>query len=128
MKDTGKIIAALLIGAAAGAAVGLLLAPESGDNLRGDIADYVNDLITAAKTKADNMKEYGNSAIDNAKSKFRGAVDNLTDQKDELVNSARAKASDVYDNAKNYGQDTYDNAKSRVKTTANDWNNTIQNS
>lgn len=51
MKDQTKIIAALLVGAVAGAAIGLLLAPESGEELRGDIADYVNDLVEKSKDK-----------------------------------------------------------------------------
>jgi len=40
MKDQTKIIAALLVGAAAGAILGVLLAPESGDETRKEITDF----------------------------------------------------------------------------------------
>jgi len=108
MKDQTKIIAALLVGAAAGAALGLLLAPDSGEGLRGDIADYVNDLMSSAKVKArstaDGLKEYGNNAVDKAKSRF----------------------SDSIENAKAYGSSGVNDAKSKVKVTANDLNDSIQ--
>jgi gas vesicle protein len=103
MKDQAKIIAALLVGAAAGAALGLLLAPEKGEDLRGEIADYVNDLIATAKDKAQttasSAKEYGSNVVDSVKSKFGAAA-----------SDAEAAA-----------------AKSKVKSTAGDWNNSVQN-
>jgi gas vesicle protein len=109
MKDQTKIIGALLIGAAAGAALGLLLAPDSGEGLRSDIADYVNDLLSSAKDKAqstaDDLKEYGNNAIQKAKSKMANSVENAAD----------------------YGNNNVNEAKSKVKSTADDLNNAIQN-
>lgn len=128
MKDQAKVIAALLVGAAAGAALGLLLAPEKGEDLRGDIADYVNDLIASAKEKAQNTantakdyantaKEYGSDVVDSVKSKFNSAVGDAED----AVDSAKSRARD-------YAENGYGDAKSKVKSTANDWNNSIQNS
>ena len=74
MKDQAKVVAALLIGAAAGAALGLLLAPEKGDDLREGIADYFNDFAESVKDKAqaasNDLMEYSNSVIDKAKQKF----------------------------------------------------------
>ena len=115
MKDQTKVIAALLVGAAAGAAIGLLLAPESGSELREDIADYVNDLFEKAKNQAQNtvgdVKDYTNTVVDKAKSKFNGIVGDAADYKDEAVDAAESKAGE---------------AKDKVKSTANDWNNSIQ--
>ncbi|WP_158827801.1 YtxH domain-containing protein [Mucilaginibacter lacusdianchii] len=116
MKDQTKIIAALLVGAAAGAAVGLLLAPESGSELREDIADYVNDLLEKTKDKAqltaDDLKEYGNTLVDKAKTKLNGVMGAAAEYKDEAQNAA---------------SDAVDAAKSKVKDSANDLNTSVQN-
>ncbi len=137
MKDQTKVIAALLVGAAAGAAIGLLLAPESGSELRDDIAEYVNDLFEKAKNQAqttvgdvkdyagsaaDKAKEYGSGLADKAKSKFNGLVGDAEDYKDQAVDTAQAKGKDYANEARSYGNE----AKDRVKSTANDWNNSIQ--
>lgn len=108
MKDQAKIIAALLVGAAAGAALGLLLAPDTGEGLRSDIAGYVNDLVSTAKDKAQStvgdLKEYGSNVVDKAKSKFNSGVED----------------------AREYGDNGINEAKSKVKVTANDLNDSIQ--
>lgn len=95
MKDQAKVIVALLAGAAVGAAVALLLAPSSGSELREDIADYVDDVISSARNKAESaansIREYGNDTIEKSKSKFRSAVNDLSNYKDGVVDSVKSK-------------------------------------
>ncbi len=45
MSDNGKILGALVLGAAAGAVLGLLFAPSKGSELVGKIKDNAEDLI-----------------------------------------------------------------------------------
>jgi gas vesicle protein len=122
MKDQGKIIIALLAGAAVGAAIGLLLAPSSGSQLREDIADYVDDVISSARNKAEatanNLREYGNTA----KSKFRSAVDDLSEYKDGVVGNVKSKASNLAD----AGREAVNHVKSRVQSGADDLNDSVQ--
>ena len=122
MKDQGKIIVALLAGAAVGAAIGLLLAPSSGSQLREDIADYVDDVISSARNKAEatanNLREYGNTA----KSKFRSAVDDLSEYKDGVVGNVKSKANDLAD----AGREAVNHVKSRVQSGADDLNDSVQ--
>jgi gas vesicle protein len=128
MKDKSRVIAALLIGAAAGAALGLLLAPEKGEKTRDGIADFVTDLLDAAKNKAqaaaNEAKGYGSNVYDRARSKFRSAVDEVSDYKDEAVDAATARIENIKEGARSQ----YNGAKSKVKSTANDWNESIQKS
>ena len=99
MKDQTKIIAALLIGAAAGAALGLLLAPEKGEKIREGIADYIDDMVESAKTKAqitkDELKHFGASVVEQAKSKIKETVDQATDQLNEVKSKGKSAVYDV---------------------------------
>jgi gas vesicle protein len=126
MKDTGRIIAALLIGAAAGAALGLLLAPEKGETLRGDIADHINDLVDSAKdammSKADDLKRYGSGLYGKARSKFEDTVNELNDQKDSIVENAAAKGREL----KNQVQSKINEGKAHVKNGSSDVNDAVQ--
>lgn len=64
MKSTGKILAAVLAGAAIGAIVGILLAPDKGSETRKKIseegkrlADDVKDKFRKGKEKLNALKE-----------------------------------------------------------------------
>jgi gas vesicle protein len=127
MKDQSKLIAALLVGAAAGAVLGLLFAPDRGEETRGSIAGYADDFVGKAKDRArsasDQLKEYGTSAFEKAKSKFGSAADDLYNYRDGVSDEIRSSADDVADEAK----DQASNAKSKVKNVADDLNDSIQN-
>jgi gas vesicle protein len=127
MKDQTKIVAALLIGAAAGAAIGLLLAPDSGEGLRNSISDYVNDVVNSTKEKANSkindIKDYGNRVVNNVKGRYNDAFGDANEYSDELLDNIKTKGERVRERA----NDAVEGAKTRVKSTANDWNNNIQN-
>ena len=56
-KSTSKFFLAGLLGAVAGAVGGLLFAPKSGEETRGDILKLTNKLAKAIKTEAENTEE-----------------------------------------------------------------------
>ena len=49
MKDQSKVIVAVIAGLAAGAVLGMLLAPEKGEQSRKKIASLAKDLVDSAK-------------------------------------------------------------------------------
>lgn len=64
MNSTGKVILAIIGAAAAGAVIGMLVAPEKGSDLRrrisdtaGDWSQQLNDLIAQGKAQLDNLKQ-----------------------------------------------------------------------
>jgi len=57
MKDLSKVLLSFIVGAAAGAATGLLLAPDKGENTRKKVKESVNDLSEKAKKAFHRVKE-----------------------------------------------------------------------
>jgi gas vesicle protein len=77
MNSTSKIIASVLAGVAAGAVLGLLFAPEKGEETRRRISEKYNDL-------SDSVKEKLNDLVNVVKDEYEYAKDSATD----LVNKA----------------------------------------
>jgi|SRR6185503_759995 len=126
MKDTSRIIAALLIGAAAGAALGLLLAPEKGETLREGIADHINDLLDSAKdammSRANDIKQYGSGLYDKAKSKFDETENDLNEHKGRIAEDVRAKGRALKDQA----QSKINEGKAHIKNGSNEVTDHVQ--
>jgi len=58
MNNPTKVLAALLLGAAAGAVLGLLFAPMTGEELRENIKTKAGDLSSQLKEKAEAGMNY----------------------------------------------------------------------
>jgi gas vesicle protein len=64
-----------LIGLGVGAVTALLLAPKAGDELRGDIADGVNDRVTQARNSVKKIGKRAQSFVDQAHEQIQDAVE-----------------------------------------------------
>ncbi|HWY13206.1 MAG TPA: YtxH domain-containing protein [Bacteroidia bacterium] len=66
LNNSGKLIGALLIGAAIGGVLGILFAPDKGSETRKKIAGQTDDLT-------ESLKEKFNALLEDAKKEFAAA-------------------------------------------------------
>jgi gas vesicle protein len=96
MNDTSKTILAFVGGALAGAAVGILLAPDKGSNLRKKIADSARDMSDDLTETADEKYQ----EFKNWKSRLRDRAGEEVDRVKGNVDRVRRNAQDQVDNIK----------------------------
>lgn len=89
MNSTSKMLLAVLGAAAAGAVIGMLLAPEKGSDLRrrlsetaGDWSNQLNQLLASGKEQLDNLKQSVTKGNEN---------DTLADQGTENYDTVRER-------------------------------------
>ena len=83
MKDNTKVVVALLVGLAAGAALGILFAPDKGNETRDKLAESLKNLGESIKETAskeiDNLLAYKDKVVDSLKSKINGVEQEYQD-------------------------------------------------
>ncbi|WDF55695.1 YtxH domain-containing protein [Mucilaginibacter sp. KACC 22063] len=83
MNNNTKVIVALLAGIAAGAALGILFAPEKGDETRDKLADSLKSLSDSIKETAgkeiDSLLGFKDKVVDSIKTKINGAEEEYQD-------------------------------------------------
>ena len=83
MNDNTKVVVALLAGLAAGAALGILFAPDKGNETRDKLAESLKNLGESIKETAskeiDNLLAYKDKVVDNLKSKMNGVEQEYQD-------------------------------------------------
>lgn len=90
MDTTSKVITGFLVGVAAGAAAGIMLAPSSGDRTRKKLSKESEALIDSL---ASNVKSTVDETIDAIRKTYNAKVD-------ELSTNARSAAQEAKSNLK----------------------------
>ncbi|WP_432710677.1 YtxH domain-containing protein [Pedobacter sp.] len=84
MNDNSKVLIGLLAGLAAGAALGLLLAPEKGTDTRDRLSQSLKDLGDSIKDKAadeiNNLANLKDKVVSSVKSKINHEADAYADE------------------------------------------------
>ncbi|WP_259065663.1 YtxH domain-containing protein [Mucilaginibacter sp. X4EP1] len=83
MNDNSKVFVALLVGLAAGAALGVLFAPDKGNETRDKLAESLKNLGDSIKETAsaeiDNLLNLKDKVVGNIKTKINGAEQEYQD-------------------------------------------------
>jgi gas vesicle protein len=86
MTNTTKVILGIVGAAAAGAVIGMLLAPEKGSDIRqkvkdtaSDWADSLSDLFAEGKSEFQNLKNKASRTAQNVKSEAEDRFNNVTE-------------------------------------------------
>jgi gas vesicle protein len=83
MNDSSKVVVGLLAGLAAGAALGLLFAPEKGTETRDKLSQSLKDLGDSIKDRAadeiNNLSALKDKVVGSVKGKLQQAEDEFAD-------------------------------------------------
>lgn len=86
-NETGKLVGALVVGALAGAALGVLFAPDKGARTRRNIMDGAKDIA------------------DDIKKKMTDEATALRKKVEDLENMAKEKVEEVFENGKHKAEE-----------------------
>lgn len=89
MNSTGKVLLAIIGAAAAGAIIGMLVAPEKGSDLRKRISDTTGDWAS----QLSQLLAQGKEQLENLKQSAMGEGENIAGETEERFNKVREKVS-----------------------------------
>jgi len=88
MTDNSKMLTALLVGAAAGAVLGLLFAPDKGSNIRTKLLKMGKDAEQKLEDYFDEGVAYARGKFEEGKSKAGALADDVQSKADDMSRKA----------------------------------------
>ncbi|HZH54858.1 MAG TPA: YtxH domain-containing protein [Sphingobacteriaceae bacterium] len=85
MNDNTKVVAALLAGLAAGAALGILFAPDKGSDTREKVNESLKDLGDAIKERTSEQANHVSALADSLIATIKSKLDKASDQVEEAI-------------------------------------------
>jgi gas vesicle protein len=82
MKDFSKVMLSFIVGALAGAAAGVLLAPDKGKNTRKKVKKSIDDLSQKAKDSMDDLSAKVKESVDDLSAKTKKTFSKEPEVKD----------------------------------------------
>jgi len=92
---SGKVLSSVLAGAAAGAILGILFAPDKGTETRRKIAEKGADLADSVKGKVNEYADVISEKYDAAKEKIKGMAAEGSDMLNQARDKGNAMKADV---------------------------------
>lgn len=85
-NNSVKLVGVLVLGAAVGAALGILFAPDKGSETRKKIANKSTDLTDAIKEKFDDLMSEVKKEVETLKGKAEGMLENGVEKAKQTTN------------------------------------------
>ena len=109
-SDFGNFLAGFVIGGLVGAAVALLMAPQSGEETRATIMEKSIELKDKAVVSAEEARTRAEKAMEDARMRAEESVEELRMRVDELAQLTKERAGDLQQR----GQTILDEQKTRL--------------
>jgi gas vesicle protein len=101
IMGAGKVFASVLAGAAAGAVLGILFAPDKGTETRRKIAEKGSDFAGTVKDTYSDISDTVSEKYDTAKQKLSNLVSEGQNVGKDMVNQAKEKANAMKNDVRN---------------------------
>jgi gas vesicle protein len=115
-NEFGAFLSGFIIGGLVGAAVSLLLAPQSGEETRTIIRDKSIELRDKATETAEEARTRAEKGLEDARARADQAVEDVRHRADELANLSKERASELRERS----QVLLDEQKARIETAIED--------
>lgn len=100
-SDLGSFLAGFVIGALVGAATALILAPQSGQATREQIAGFSSDVRHTADSHAREYKDKAESLITDTRSRAQHLTEQVQDQVRIVLDSGKDQAEQISEDLNN---------------------------
>jgi gas vesicle protein len=114
-SDIGAFLAGFVIGGLVGAATALVLAPQSGEETRAQLAARSEELRRAGEERLHQYREIADSALDDAKTRLQETSEQVQERARIVLDEGRNRIADVSETVKERVTQAKDEITARVQ-------------